>query len=177
MRCFVAVDVPDSVKPDITELQGKLPEKGVKPVEKENLHYTLKFLGEIGAGAEAEAGAKLEKIAGKFRPFTVKIKDMGAFPSLTYIRVVWLGGEGLYDLQKAVEDGLGEMFGRERNITPHLTLARVNFQNKEIASIIRENQNIEIGSFEVTEFKLKKSTLTRNGPIYEDARAFKLGAP
>ncbi len=175
MRCFVAVDVPDSVKPGIIELQEKLPGKGVKAVEKENLHYTLKFLGEIGAVAETEACAKLEEIAGKFRPFTMSIKGMGAFPSLGYIRVVWLGEEGLYELQKAVEDRLGETFGREKNITPHLTLARVNLENKEIASVIRENQGIEIGSFEVTGFKLKKSTLTRNGPVYEDVRTFRLG--
>lgn len=177
MRCFAAVDVPEDVKSAIEKLQRKLSRNGISLTEKENLHYTLKFLGEIDENAVEKVETVLCAIAAKFSPFKVAVKGVGAFPDLTYARVIWIGGQELYELQKAVDEGLSGIF--QKDIKPHMTIARVKFidDKDDIAQFVRKNRGIEVGTFDVNEFKLKMSTLTREGPVYEDVRAFKLGSP
>src|SRR3989338_687305 len=154
MRCFVAVDLPEDVKSGVEQLQRKLSGTGISLTEKENLHYTLKFLGEIDENAVRKTETVLAVIAAEFNPFRVAVKGVGAFPDLTYIRVIWIGGQELYELQKAVDEGLSGTFPRERDISPHLTIARVKFidDKDDIARFLKENRSVEIGAFEASAF-------------------------
>ncbi len=176
MRCFLAVDLDDGLKEKVTDAQKGLADFDVNLVSKENLHFTLKFLGEIGEEAIEVVKSKARKIASSFSPFNIDINGMGVFPNLTYIRVVWIGAKQLYALQKAVDDTLADISDREENIVPHLTLARVRSSRDKdtLRNFIEANKNVDIGTMIVREIKLKCSVVTKTGPVYEDVEIFSL---
>ncbi|MBS3052875.1 MAG: RNA 2',3'-cyclic phosphodiesterase [Candidatus Aenigmarchaeota archaeon] len=176
MRCFLAVDLDGGLKEKVADIQKGLAGFDVNLVSKENLHFTLKFLGEVNEEVIEEVKSKARKIASSFSPFSIDINGMGAFPSLNYARVVWIGAKQLYALQKAVDDTLADIFGREENIVPHLTLARVRSSGDKDAlrNFIEASKNVGIGTMVVGEIKLKISVVTRKGPVYEDVEIFSL---
>ncbi len=178
MRCFVAVDIGDKLKFEILPLQKELAGMAnVKLVEPENLHFTLKFLGDIDDRMLASAKEMLSKIATGFKPFSAHVRGMGAFPNINYARVVWLGCPDLFNLQRAVDEALSSFFPKEKEINPHLTLARIRSEKgkEALTDFVNRNKTTEINSFRVEEIKLKETTLTPKGPIYENAEIFKLG--
>lgn len=181
IRSFVAVDLPSTMHADIEAIQREIATNGLRLVRPELVHVTLKFLGDVPED-------KMDKIAealGAIRvaPFTARVRGMGAFPGRS-IRVVWLGLEGNFDeLYRKVEDALAP-FGFERDsrgFSAHVTLGRVGRPSPEItrrlAPQITALAGRDLGSFPVEEFVLKKSTLTRGGPIYEDLAKFPLRSP
>ncbi len=181
IRSFVAVEIPAAMRDDIAAIQRKISTEGLRLVRPELVHVTLKFLGDV---PEEQIDKVIDALRGvKIAPFDAQLKGMGAFPGKS-IRVVWLGLEGNFpELYQAVENALGP-FGFEcddRGFSPHVTLARVSRPNSEtsrqISSRISEIRDIDLGSFHVDRFLLKKSTLTRGGPIYEDLAEFRLQAP
>ncbi|MBI2233373.1 MAG: RNA 2',3'-cyclic phosphodiesterase [Candidatus Aenigmarchaeota archaeon] len=176
MRCFLAVDLDDVLKEKVADIQKGLAHFDAKFVEKENLHFTLKFLGEVNEEVIEDVKSKARKIASSFSPFSIDINGMGVFPNLNYIRVVWVGAKQLYALQKAVDDTLADIFGREENIVPHLTLARVRSSGYKDAlrNFIEANKDADIGTMTVRGIKLKCSVVTKKGPVYEDVEIFSL---
>lgn len=179
MRCFIAIDLSNELKDRIISLQKTMP-GDIKLVEPENLHFTLKFLGEIDEDAIKEITERLSKLAGETKPFTISLNSIGVFPNLSYIRVIWIGStsEEFINLHKSVVKILENIGKPEKEAIPHLTIARVrSARNKEtIARIIKRYEKEPFGSMTVDKIKLKKSTLTPRGPIYEDIRVFELGA-
>ncbi len=173
VRCFVAVDVEDSEIIDkVVRVQGEIARLArIKPVERENLHFTLKFLGEIPEEkVEAVRKALLNL---KFKTFRVQLKGVGVFPDYRYIRVIWIGaGEGsreLISLQKVVDEILVKLnFKKETEYTPHLTIARVKgvLNREALVTRLREMQSLEFGEIVVNRVRLKKSRLTARGPVY-----------
>lgn len=176
-RCFIAIDIDDSLKESIAALQDEIARCDTKLVEQENLHFTLKFLGEISDSDIQFIEGKLAKISEKFVPFELRISGCGVFPSLSYMRVVWFGtsSEELVNLQNTVNDALTERFTKE-HASPHLTIARVRSakHREEIADFVKKHGNTEIGAMRVAQIKLKKSVVTRRGPVYEDLAVFEL---
>lgn len=174
MRVFVAVDIPKGVMEDLKEIQKYLREAELKPVK--DFHLTLKFLGEVSEPRVEEVKEALKQI--KFKSFKAQLTEIGVFPNPNYVRVVWVGvsPEDFISLQKQVDNSLEKLgFKKDNRFHPHLTLARVKFvKDKENFKKIFGNIKIEKREFEVNEFKLIKSTLTREGPIYEDLAVFKL---
>lgn len=175
VRCFVAVDVDESLKDRIKALQKQL-RGDVKLVEPENLHFTLKFLGEASDEILAEVSNHLKTVASGFGPFDARIHGTGVFPDINYIRVVWLGCSQLLPLQQVVEEVLAPMFKKEKPI-PHLTIARVRSAKgmQDVKDFVDKNKDADIGTMCVNRIKLKKSTLSLQGPIYEDIEIFTLG--
>lgn len=176
MRCFVAVEIPETLKTKIKELQEQLANYDVKLVEPQNLHFTVKFLGELDSSKVGEVKQKLSDLASNSTQFSVLLSSVGAFPNLTYIKVIWIGAvsQDFLNLHKFVSSTLK---GIDKEAIPHLTIARVRTpRNKEIIQkIIKRYENESFGSFNVEKIKLKKSTLTPRGPIYEDLGVFELG--
>lgn len=171
MRAFIAVDVP--CNSDIEALMNHITKyKNVKVVERENLHITIKFLGEV---------SKLDDILAcikriEFKKFRISLKGVGAFPSMAAPRVIWIGveegKESLSKLMVSLDRCLEKVgFRREDSYVPHLTVARLKERQRIDLS---EYLNKEFGTIEVKEIKLKKSTLTPSGPIYEDIYVHKL---
>lgn len=176
MRSFIAIDVPLELRQKIAGLQSEIATYDVKLVEPQNMHFTLKFLGEVDESVLTSVTAKLKEDASNFKPFDAVIKGLGVFPGLNYMRVIWLGCEDIFNLQQAVEDALSSISKKEKP-SPHLTIARVRSpkDKDKLIAFVEKNKNIEIGSFVVDEIKLKKSTLTPKGPVYEDVEIVKLG--
>jgi len=174
VRLFIAVNLPDDLRGKLVSVQEKLPKQGLKLVEPENLHMTLKFLGEVREDAVDEIGrAMAEAVAGQI-PFEVEVAGLGAFPDLRRPRVVWAGvtrgRQEVVSLQAKLEDALQPLrFQRERDFHPHVTLARVKqpAAARAIADLVHETKSTVFGSFVVREVDLMKSTLTPRGPIYE----------
>ncbi len=176
LRTFLAIDIPNgSVKDNVLGFMKTVSETGadLKPVEPENMHVTLRFLGDIRSSTVEELKTELNKI--RFNQFDIALESVGVFPDYKRINVIWVGiGEDtvqLVDLygkvNKALED-VGIPPDR-RGLSPHITVARVRSgRNREaLARIIEEREGTEFGKFPVSSFQLKKSTLTPQGPIYE----------
>ena len=175
MRAFISIDFPEDIKEEIKKIQRRLPEFKGKFTEEENLHLTLKFLGEIDEEKAEEIKEKLKEI--KFKKFEAEIDDIGVF-SEKFIRIVWLGIDkkckDLWKLQEEIDNKLEDLFGRERRFMGHITIARIkNIKDKKkfLDELTKVKADFE---FEVSNFILKESTLKEEGPEYKNIEIFNL---
>lgn len=178
IRTFIAIDIDDN------ELLAKLSQvrdylagtkADLKPVATENIHITLRFIGEIPLAKVQEICSALSNTL-KFKPFTIRIEGLGVFPNIRRPRVIWAGvskgAEELVKLHDVIEKTLRSLNippSREKFV-PHITLARVKTP-KNISSLIKaieEFLNTGFGDLLVDKVKVKRSILTRSGPIYND---------
>ncbi|MEM3421489.1 MAG: RNA 2',3'-cyclic phosphodiesterase [Candidatus Hadarchaeum sp.] len=174
-RAFIAIDIDEPLRQKLAEVQNQLRGTGgdFKLVEPQNIHVTLKFLGEIPNKKVEEITGAIKKAIAGMKKFNMEIKKIGVFPNLNYVRVIWAGvekgGEEIMALQKKIEKELQQIgFRPEGDFVPHLTIARVkSAKNKErLAKFIKENESIDFGNTRVLAVELKGSTLTPKGPIY-----------
>jgi len=175
IRSFIAFDMDEEqLRANLSRAQMMLLETGadLKIVEPENIHITLKFLGDISIDAVDMIHEEMKQVA--FTPFDVKIKGLGAFPNLRRIMVVWAGiEEGLMQLKNVsgqLESNLRRWgFKSEaRGFSPHLTIARVRSGRNinDLARIIQQFENHEFGTMRARCLRLKRSVLTPKGPVY-----------
>ncbi|OIP61120.1 MAG: 2'-5' RNA ligase [Nitrospirae bacterium CG2_30_41_42] len=175
MRCFIAIGIPEPIKRDIGELIEifKKYNVDVKWVIYENLHITFKFLGNTSEGLLPELRESLINIVLSYKPFYIKICNIGVFPNRRYPRVIWVGVEDseiLKKLKKDIEDSM-VLLGyqkEDRGFNPHLTLGRVRSQ-KGVTNLINELDNFkdrDFGSINVESIKLMKSELKPKGAEY-----------
>ncbi len=176
MRLFVAIEIPEEIKEHIVKIQENIgTEKNkIRFVNKDNIHLTLKFLGEVQPNKLDDIKNNLKEIA--FKPFSVVLDTIGVFPSENYIRVVWVGlkpEEPVLELQKNIDENLKKLFKKEKGFKPHLTIARVKYI-EEKKQFVDKLKQIEVDNkkIEVNNFKLVKSTLTSKGPVYEELEVF-----
>ena len=172
MRTFISIDISEEVKQEIIKIQSQLPDFSGKKTESENLHLTLKFLGEIDKEKIEKIREKLKEI--KFSRFETEIDSMGIF-SEKFIRIIWLHLTNCNDLQKEIDERLKDLFEKEKRFMSHLTIARVkNVSNrKEFLKKLKEIKILKI-KFIVKNFKLKKSILIPKGPTYETLEEYNL---
>ena len=183
MRLFIACDIPGNLRQALVTLQKNIGEEHahIKWVEQDNIHLTLKFLGDVEDEKVDRIKDAIMKI--KSKAIDARISGFGVFPTESYIRVLWVGIEPAGDLEKLHEEidaalsGLG--FKTDPTFKPHATLGRVkSVRNREgLLKKVREikERNIEMGEkFRMDQFKLKKSTLTPSGPVYEDVAVVEL---
>jgi 2'-5' RNA ligase len=175
IRAFIAVDIEsEEFRNQILEIQKKLLDIGadIKPVTPENIHLTLRFLGEIETTLMEKIIDMLRII--KFQPFEIRLKGTGAFPSIRKISVIWIGlergQEELTRISKLLESQLRK-FGfpqDKKGFSPHVTIARLRSgRNKDaIADLLYESKEKLYGSMIAHSIRLKKSVLTPQGPIY-----------
>ncbi len=169
-RCFVSLELPNYIKDISEQIQDEIRKRNLvdaKYTERNNLHLTLKFLGEINESVLKEVSASLKEI--KFSSFDVFLGEAGVF-SENDIRIIWLSlkGEGLLKLQTAVDDALKEMFVKEERFMAHITIARVKktLKKKELLEYLNSLE-LDEKEHEIKKFYLKKSILTKRGPMYE----------
>lgn len=174
MRCFVAVELPEEIKAELVKAQKALQSvEGLeaKFVEESNLHLTLKFLGELSESGVAKIKEKLSTV--KFKPLQVSLGGLGTFPSESYVRVIWISlepSDKFIELSKSVNRALGSS---DKRFESHVTLARVKAV-RDKGGLQRKLKEIRVEkkTFELNSFTLKESTLTREGPVYEDIKEF-----
>lgn len=175
MRCFISVDIEDQGLLDaLEEAQRRLETTGadLRCVERENIHITVRFLGDVREGL---VGGLQRLVAGvAFDPFRVELKGLGVFPGISRPRVVWAGMsegvEGLTGIFRRLERELVGMGFRPegRGFSPHITLARVRSgRNRDrLVEEVRDHADEFFGGFEIERIRLKKSVLTPRGPVY-----------
>lgn len=180
LRSFIAIELPDEVKRRLRELQAQLKAGGptpVKWVEPDNIHLTLKFLGNVAADRIDEIAAAMTEAMRGTSPFKLEVTELGVFPNPRRVQVIWvgLGGEvdKLASLQQRIESSLKRLgFPPEnRRFTPHLTLARLRDratpqERERLGQLITETELDTAQSFSVDSVNLMKSQLTPEGPIY-----------
>ena len=175
-RVFLSIDIENqTLLPLISETQNKLDRSlaKMKLVEIENIHFTLRFLGDTSLTRIEEMKSSLIQI--QVDPFEIVVHGVGAFPNSRRPRVIWIGvnqnAERIRDLKIEIDSRLKE-FGykpEKKRFTPHATIARVRFVKdaEKLVKNIDELVDSSIGSMTVSKFNMKKSTLTPSGPIYE----------
>jgi len=178
MRTFIAVEMPKYIRKKIDdfikeEVKRNLP---IKWVKFENLHITLKFLGEIDEKKKSEITPAIKEIGKKYAPFRFSLEGLGCFPSPRKPRVLWIGvtegSEKLCEITQELEEKLSQFgFKEEKRFHPHLTIGRIKKFCK-IDEILAKD--IKTESFSVTSITLFKSTLKPEGPIYEELQKFNL---
>jgi len=179
MRCFIAIDADKKLFDKIAELKEGINKLNVdvKLVEPENLHFTVKFLGDMNEDEVNEVKNSLGKCLKNEREFKINITGFNYFGNPNYIRTLWLGvKEGQNELKKLVQTVNDCVKIGKLEVSPHLTLGRVKSPvNKDhLIKFMNENKNVKIGEMNVNYVKLKASTLTKNGPIYNNLAVFNL---
>ncbi len=175
VRSFVSIDLDDSqILSEVGRVIASFQALGgdLKPVERDNIHITLKFLGNIEKARLEQIKTALDSV--KFDTFPLEVRGAGAFPNLRRINVIWVGlGDGwskvqlIYEQTESLLSGLG--FPRESRIfSPHVTIARVKSPRRqdEIAQLVTSLQERDFGAFNVEKVRLKQSILSPQGPRY-----------
>ena len=180
MRTFIAIELPKEIKDSLSEVQDKLKTSGadVKWVSPNNIHLTLKFLGEIDDKKLDKIAQILEKITKDESTYPLRLSSIGAFPKINFPRVIWVGIDKGDIETKEIVNALEENIAKigipkeDRPFSSHITLGRVKsslnrqglVENLNSLTNYTEEEKLE---FLVTKITLFKSTLTPKGPIYE----------
>lgn len=181
-RAFIAADVDTT--PRLMDMKRSLGDLGaqLKLVDLENIHLTLKFLGDTDEGLVENIVEIMKTSVEGVEPFTMELRGTGVFPNPNYMKVLWVGldnAEPLISIAKKIDNGTSELgFKREKKgFHPHITVARVKGPRKknQVQQILRDYQNETFGSQYVDCIRLKKSVLSREGPTYSTVEEVKLG--
>lgn len=186
IRTFIAVETDPAVREAAAELVGEFRASGadVKWVDPANMHLTVKFLGDVDSRHVHEVCWAVEKAVAELPRFELELRGAGAFPNARRPRTVWLGagqgGEEIGILAEALEEAMDRLgFRREaRRFHPHLTLGRVRRGQAgldELARLLAEYADFEVGRTTVSEVVTFSSQLDRSGPTYEPLGRARLG--
>ena len=181
IRSFIAFDLEnEQVLSRLTQAQKLVLETGadLRLVAPQNIHVTIRFLGDISPGMVEKVYETMKKI--EFKPFTVQIRGMGVFPSLNFPRVVWAGMtngvEQLRSIFTQLEPQIRTLgFQADAyGFSPHLTIARVrtaaNKQN--LAEFVTKKGDFEFGTIQANCLRLKRSQLSSKGPTYSTIKEY-----
>ena len=187
MRCFIAIDIDDKIRKALGDLQQQLASKAdikksdVKWVDPENIHLTLKFLGEIKDEKSVDVCNIVKGIVAGHKSFELDIQTVGCFGGRS-ARVLWVGtGEGnenLLQLQKDLEQQL-TLAGwpkETREFTGHLTLCRIRNSKAgiKLAEMTKDYKDFKLGTMPADSVSVYQSQLTPTGPIYTILGDYKL---
>lgn len=174
MRLFVAIDLPEPVKVTLLEtvaqMGKRLSDRAVRWVKPEQMHLTLRFLGDTAVSQLPDLQDQLTQLTSQHAPFRLYLNGVGAFPSRKKPRVVWVGLDGdlaiLQTMQAELEDRVEQLgWSREkRPFSPHVTLGRV----KDARLVQALNWNVDLAEMEfgVTAVQLVQSELRPSGAVY-----------
>ena len=174
MRTFIAVDVTS--RDLIGKLQNEIMSNAgwtlreVKPVELQNFHFTLFFLGEVSDIDVIKF--KMQEL--QFEPFALTYQGVGAFPKPSSAKIIWLGtdpagGQKLLGLANDVISKMAELgFSADKQFSPHVTIFRVKGTPVRVGDISAKYDGMIFGSDLVDRVHLKKSDFTPSGPVYSN---------
>ncbi len=177
VRTFVAVEIDEAVRQRASALieRARASIEGIRWVGPQNLHVTLKFLGDVAEEDLPAVGEAVTQAVAGVPGFDFELRALGAFPRIDRPNNVWLGsGDGaasLADLADRIERALNPLgFPREhRTFEPHVTLGRVARGGRAPAALVRwlrENAAFEAGRSRIREVVVFSSQLTPQGAIY-----------
>jgi RNA 2',3'-cyclic 3'-phosphodiesterase len=185
IRTFIAVEIPDNITSAIRELQQGLKDYGVdiRWIRPENIHLTLKFLGDVRAADIDNIYEAISRTVDGIAAIPLKAKGIGVFPGIKRPRVLWVGLTGqlesLMKLQKMLDSNLkGIGFPQEkRSFKGHLTIGRINtiMPGKKFGDALMAFRNFESEAFIAHKIILFKSELKPQGAVYTLLESTTLG--
>ena len=172
-RAFVCVSLPEDVSEEVVRFIAKLGRfSGFKWLRREQLHITLKFLGNVTREQIFRLDTNLSRIGG-LRPFEVTLSGAGAFPDMAKVSVLWIGvsvgGDRLSKLASSVDkasaaSGCG---AERREFHPHLTIARARGASRDTPDELAEAlAGAPALSWTCPGFTLMRSVLSAGGVAY-----------
>lgn len=186
MRAFIALPLPPDVQRALEGLHRQLAgsQADVKWVEREQLHVTLKFLGEITEAQRQAVEAMVRRVAEATPPFTATLDHLGAFPSVEAPRIIWVGlSEGAGETTRLAElieqAGVAIPLAREeRPFSAHVTLGRVRSPRRRAALVqaLRDTVWQPPAAWRAASVRLYQSVLHAGGPQYTVLAEVPLGA-
>ncbi len=176
-RLFVCIELPEFVREALGGLETRL--RGFRWTRSENLHLTLKFIGEVDTPLTDDITEALSAI--KVEPFILALKEVGCFPGQRRPRIVWVGAGGghphLFQLQGKVDNTLTALGiePEKQSYSPHITIARCGESSPEsVRQLLKKNREFETAPFNVAEFALYRSELSSDGVIHTPEAKWKL---
>jgi len=181
IRTFIAIELPDNIIDAIGNMQKKIKRYGLKMrwVKPENIHITLKFLGDINPEMIQSIESCLEQTCKKNNPIQLLSKGIGVFPGLKRPRVLWAGIDGDTDILKKLQQSLDDLLSttgiakEKRPFKGHLTIGRFKGErfkgqtdSKKLIAVIREFSEFETKPFTADKIILFKSELKPDGAAY-----------
>lgn len=180
IRAFIAIDLPEELQQQLdlvsTHLMDEMKDLPVRWVPANNIHLTLKFLGDVSTSSLDVLTKLLEAETSEHRTFEISVGGLGAFPNERRPRVIWIGVEAppeLLAVQRDIEVETGRLgySSDQRPFTPHLTLGRVprnaNPQDvRGISKVLLKESVGFLGASRVHEIHLFKSELKPSGAVY-----------
>ncbi len=191
LRAFIAIELPehlqDAIEKQTSRLRQVLGDEIIRWVPTQNMHLTLKFLGDIATSHVDFLKQLIAKEAASHPQFDLQLGGLGAFPTSRRPRILWAGLHApadLISLQKSIEAGTFRLGyeKEERDFSPHLTLGRVR-QTTEMADLQKIHialDTIQLGNIGITRvdsIHLIKSDLRPSGPIYTNLFSAPLSKP
>ncbi|TMJ00371.1 MAG: RNA 2',3'-cyclic phosphodiesterase [Bacillati bacterium ANGP1] len=175
-RIFIAVELDSTLHQAVIDLQHQLEAAGArvrwnKPAQ---LHFTLRFIGAVTPAQVALVKVATREAVNEVTPFTIALRQLGAFPSLHRPQILWVGVEdGAAELQ-ALAAKLETQLAHhrfppeERPFRPHLTLARIRDERQwgDVVRALTQFRDFGVGSQRVQAVTVMESELTPRGPVY-----------
>jgi 2'-5' RNA ligase len=178
-RLFVAIDLPQAIKRQLSEICYGLP--GARWVEEGQIHLTMRFIGEVDGGVFQDIREGLAGVKGS--PFVMRLAGLGVFPPRKPPRVLWAGIEpvdpvvALRNRVEAILVGLG-LPPEGRKFSPHVTMARLtDTPLARLTRFLAGNALFTSSEFEVNVFYLYSSFLTRKGAVHQVEAGYDLSLP
>jgi 2'-5' RNA ligase len=176
-RTFIAVEASDAVRDSTSELIEHLAQCDAKVrwVARENMHVTMKFLGDQPDKRLGDICSAAQRAARQVEPFHAQFHGVGAFPDVKRPRTLWIGvSDGRDEFRRlfnAIDEELGQVGIRKerRGFQPHLTFGRVRQggpNQRELAGLLEEHTEFDAGGIVVTQAIVFASRLDRDGPTY-----------
>jgi 2'-5' RNA ligase len=176
LRLFIAVDLPTPIHQEILGLGQSIP--GSRPVPEEQLHLTLKFIGEVDGAMALDIGEALATI--EHPAMQMALRGVGCFPPRGEPRVLWVGlasKESVITLRNKVEKKLADIgIAREKKkFAPHFTIARLKAAPiQRVQQFLAGNNLLQSSTFTIDSFHLYKSQLTTKGAIHTQLQSYPL---
>ena len=177
LRTFIAITLNSEIQQFLSRTQDHLKKLGcdIKWVKPENIHFTLKFLGDVKLKKIDEVKQTLENLAKNMQPVDIELTQLGAFPNVQRPRILWAGikdeEKRITQFAKLLEDHFGKIgFKKEKKpFSPHLTIGRIRSpKNLNLLSEMISKYSLPVDLKQTAQnITLYKSTLTPAGPIYE----------
>lgn len=179
IRAFIAINLPQAVKTELETFQRKLksriPADWIKWTAPEQIHLTLRFLGNINAGAVPQLESVLRDVCARVQPFELAAENFSSFPEGTRPRVLWVGVSGQLETLNQLAQAIirstaswGE--SEDRQFQAHLTIGRVKTKTqtdlRKLAEILAQFKPGRLGQWQVTQIDVMQSQLYPTGPVY-----------
>jgi 2'-5' RNA ligase len=184
-RAFIAFDLPERILSFLAKVQQGLKAYGfkVKWVRPENIHLTLKFLGNTDTADTDKILGAISNAVKNTEPLSLAVEGIGVFPDVRRPRIIWAGLKGqmevLLELQRALDGYLMSLgFPKEtRPFRGHLTLGRIKgrIRSAQMDKAVQKFEGFESDPFKVNEIFLFKSDLKPTGAVYSKVRSVSFG--